>query len=133
MFCATASAGLTSTGPRLQPEDRIDQGQITRGTLSLTEIRAAGLKVFATSFNRADGLGDGAHDLSVSDTRDLTRGNRPTLQGNGTFLRVNGLDSQTCLDCHSFISNAEVPARQGVGGVGGINNSALPTGPDRRC
>ena len=24
MFCATASAGLTSTGPRLQPEDRID-------------------------------------------------------------------------------------------------------------
>jgi hypothetical protein len=125
VFCATALAELTGTGPRLQPEDRIDQEQIIDGTLSLTEIREAGLKVFATPFNRADGLGDGAHDLSVSNTRDFTQGNRPTLQGNGTFLRVNGMDSQTCLECHSFVSNAEVPARLGVGGFGGINNSAL--------
>ena len=125
MFCTTAFAELVGTGPRLLPEDRVDQEQIIGGTLSLTEIRAAGLKVFATPFNRADGLGDGAHDLSVSDTRDFTQGNRPTLQGNGTFLRVNGMDSQTCLECHSFVSNAEVPARMGVGGVGGINNSAL--------
>jgi hypothetical protein len=125
VFCVTALAELTGTGPRLQPEDRIDQEQIIGGTLSLTDIREAGLKVFATPFNRADGLGDGAHDLSVSNTRDFAEGNRPTLQGNGTFLRVNGMDSQTCLECHSFVSNAEVPARMGVGGVGGINNSAL--------
>jgi hypothetical protein len=130
VFCATAQAELTGTGPRLRPEDRIDQEQIVDGTLSLTEIREAGLKVFATPFNRADGLGDGTHDPLVPDTRDFTQGNRPTLQGNGTFLRVNGMDSQTCLECHSFVSNAEVPARLGVGGVGGINNSALFQ-PDR--
>lgn len=130
VFCATALAGVTGTGPRLQPEDRIYQDQIISGTLSLTEIRAAGLMIFATPFNRADGFGDGAHDLSESETRDFTRGNRPTLQGNSTFLRVNGIDSQSCLECHSFVSNAEVPARMGVGGVGGINNSVLFM-PDR--
>jgi hypothetical protein len=114
--CTTAVAELAGSGPRLKAEDRIDQGQIVRGELSLTQIREAGLKVFATPFNRADGLGDGPPGIND---------NRPTLQGNGMFLRVNGLDSQTCLECHSFVSNAEVPPRMGVGGVGGINNSAL--------
>lgn len=125
LVSTAALAGVSGTGPRLQPEDRIDQEQITDETLSLTEIRGAGLKIFATPFNRADGFGDGAHDLSESNRRDFTRGNRPTLQGNNTFLRVNGIDSQSCLECHSFVSNAEVPARMGVGGFGGINNSVL--------
>ena len=48
VFCTTALAELTGTGPRLQPEDRIDQEQIIHETLSLTEIRNAGLKIFAT-------------------------------------------------------------------------------------
>jgi len=130
ILSASALAEITGTGPRLKPEDRIRQEQITAGTLSLTDIRTAGLKVFATPFNRADGLGDGVHDASVTDTRHFASGNRPTLQGNGTFLRVNGLDSQTCLECHSLVSTAEVPARLGVGGVGGINNTALFQ-PDR--
>ncbi len=130
IFCATAFAELTGTGPRLQSEDRIDQQQIIDETLDLTEIREAGLKIFATPFNRADGFGDGAHDLSEPDRRNFIHGNRPTLQGNGTFLRINGLDSQSCLECHSFVSNAEVPARMGVGGVGGMNNSVLFM-PDR--
>ena len=39
VFCATALAELTGTGPRLQPEDRIDQEQIIHETLSLTEDR----------------------------------------------------------------------------------------------
>lgn len=130
LFCATALAGTAGSGPRLQPEDRIDQGLIISKTLSLTEIRDAGLKVFATPFNRADGFGDGAHDLSEPNRRNFIHGNRPTLQGNSTFLLVNGLDSQSCLECHSIVSTAEVPARMGVGGVGGINNSALFM-PDR--
>jgi hypothetical protein len=130
ILSTSALAEITGTGPRLRPEDRIRQEQIAGGSLSLTDIRAAGLKIFATPFNRADGLGDGVHDDSVADTRSFASGNRPTLQGNGTFLRVNGLDSQTCLECHSLVSTAEVPARLGVGGVGGINNTTLFQ-PDR--
>ena len=66
VFCATAMAELAGTGPRLQPEDRIHQEQIVGGSLGLTEIREAGLKVFATPFNRADGLGDGARRTAGS-------------------------------------------------------------------
>ena len=117
-------AEVIGDGPRLRPEDRVSQDQVAGGLLDLVEIRRAGLKVFTTPFNRADGHGDGAHD-SVADNRDPRMGNRPGLQGHRTFLRVNGLDAQTCLECHSVVSNATVPAQFGVGGVGTINNSAL--------
>ena len=48
---------------------------------------------------------------------------RPTLQGNGTWLRLNGLDSQTCLECHGVVDNSVVPAQMGVGGQAGIGGS----------
>jgi hypothetical protein len=32
---------------------------------------------------------------------------------------VNGLDGQASLECHSIVSNRSIPARFGVGGVGG--------------
>ncbi len=103
------------------PESRITQAEIAAGHLSLTDLRRFGLKMFATPFTKADGFGDG-----LLDPADKTSpGGRPTLQGNGTFLRVNGLDSQACLDCHSVISADAVPIVLGVGGAGGINDSAM--------
>ncbi len=89
--------------------------------MTLDEIRQAGLRMFATSFNKLDGYGDGPMDLS--DT--VSPGGRPTLQGNGTFLRVNGLDAQSCLDCHSVISNASVPPKLGIGGAGAFTANAM--------
>ena len=119
-------SGAEADGPNLGPlTDRTTQSDIESGTLSQQELRAAGLKIFATPFNARDGLGDGP--LDPSDT--TSPGGRPTLQNNGTFLRVNGLDAQTCLECHTLISAATVPFTLGVGGAGGINSSAmfLPT------
>jgi len=118
-------AEVIGDGPRLGAEDRVSQDQVAGGSLGLLEIRRAGLKVFTTPFNRADGHGDGAHDASVVDNRDPAMGNRPGLQSSSTLLRVNGLDSQSCLECHSVVSSASVPAQFGVGGVGTINNNAL--------
>ena len=116
--------------PRLNPDNRINHSDIVNNNLTILEIRKAGMLVFATPFNKHDGYGDGPQDLTNSDNR--SPGNRPTLQGNGTFMRVNGEDSQTCLECHTIISNAEVPARLGVGGVGGISQTAIvkPTNID---
>ena len=111
--------------PNLDPESRLTQEQIASGSVSLTEIRRAGMLVFTTPFNKADGFGDGPFDPDEADQRALERGNRPSLQGNGTFLRVNGLDAQTCLECHGIVSNRTIPATFGVGGSGGINNSAM--------
>lgn len=107
-------------GPALGT-NRVTQADIVGGGMSLTDIRLAGQKIFSTPFNKLDGYGDGP--VNPSDT--TSPGGRPTLQGNGTFLRVNGLDSQTCMECHSVGSNAVAPFRFGIGGVGGSNNNAM--------
>ncbi|MDJ0654741.1 MAG: di-heme oxidoredictase family protein [Xanthomonadales bacterium] len=107
---------------RLGPdEDRFKQEQFDRADLDLRTVRAAGLVMFATPFNHADGYGDGPVN-----PLDLTSpGGRPTLGNNGTFLRVNGLDGQTCVDCHALVSTRTVPPSFGVGGFGGLNNAPI--------
>jgi cytochrome c peroxidase len=47
------------------------------------------------------------------------------LGNNGTMLRINGVDTQSCLECHNQISASTVPMTFGVGGAGGINATAL--------
>jgi len=111
---------LPGQGPRLA-EPRVTQADIESGALGLKEIRHAGMVMFTTPFNKADGYGDGP--VNPLDTRSF--GGRPTLQNNGTFLRVNGLDAQACLECHSVISNATVPATLGIGGAGGSVSNAM--------
>ena len=119
-WCALAPcAGAGETG-NLGP-DRITQAAITEGGLAIDQIRAGGLRIFTTPFNKLDGYGDGP--MNAADT--ISPGGRPTLGGNGTLLRVNGLDAQTCLECHSIISNASIPAELGIGGVGGSNSNAV--------
>ncbi|HXI04000.1 MAG TPA: di-heme oxidoredictase family protein [Candidatus Saccharimonadales bacterium] len=99
----------------------VDQQRIADGEMSLYEIRSAGLRLFTTPFNKLDGYGDGP--MNPADP--TSPGGRPTLQGNGTFLRVNGLDAQSCLECHSQISAATSPPTLGIGGVGGSNSNAI--------
>ena len=114
--------GQTPPGerPALKPP-RITQSQIASGQFNLHQVRTHGLRIFATPFNKLDGYGDGP--INPASTTDP--GGRPTLQNNGTFLRANGLDSQTCMECHSILSAATVPFRFGIGGVGGANNNAM--------
>lgn len=119
----TESANATILGDEaaLGPlESRMTQSQIESGTLSFKDLRLSGLKVFTARYNKSDGYGDGK--LGSGDN--ISPGGRPTLQNNGTFLRINGLDAQTCLECHSMISADTVPITLGVGGAGGLNNTA---------
>jgi len=111
------------TGPAL--ENRTTQSQITDGSLSLTEIRRRGMLLFSTPFNKADGFGE-----TPGETPEARRevGSRGSLQGNGKFTRINGLDAQACLECHSVISRATIPMKFAVGGVGGVNNTVLGGG-----
>jgi hypothetical protein len=117
----------TGEGPNLGPiEDRTTQEEFTSG-ISLGKIQNAGLRIFTTPFNKYDGYGDGPFYLAEGDPRQP--GNRPTLQGNGTFLRVNGIDGQTCLECHFITRNSTIPATLGIAGIaGGANHPiARPT------
>ena len=70
----------------------VTQDEIASGSVSLDEIRRQGQLVFSAPFNKADGYGDGP-GVAPDPT---PPGGRPTLQDNGTFLRVNGLDGQSC-------------------------------------
>ena len=101
--------------------ERVTHQEIAGNDLTIHQIRQAGLEIFTTPFNKIDGYGDGPMDLN--DT--LSPGGRPTLGGNGTLLRVNGLDAQSCLECHSLVSNSTVPPRLGIGGVGGSVTNAM--------
>ena len=105
--------------PNLRP--RITQDMI-RSDLSYHEARSEGRRIFSTPFNILDGLGDGP--MNFDDP--ISPGGRPTLGANGMFLRMNGLDSQTCLECHSVLSTRTIPARFAVGGAGNISDSAFP-------
>ena len=121
---ALAAEAPPGEGPAMG-DDRISQQQIESGRMGLREIRQAGLRVFSMSFNRWDGYGDGPFVSADPDQR-------PTLQGNSMFLRVNGLDAQSCLECHSLVSSASVPPTLGIGGAGGSNSNAIimPTAID---
>lgn len=101
----------------------------------LNFLRLQGEWVFATPFNQHDGLGDGP----INPNNKVEPGGRLTLpafpaadgkpgEGNKFFLRVNGLDSQTCVECHFIVNNSTVPAKFGVGGVGGAGAMAFPGG-----
>ncbi len=100
---------------------QMSQDDIANDRISPSMLRRMGGLVFSTPFTKLDGHGHGpvsAHQPDLLETR-------PTLQGNGTFLRVNGLDAQTCMECHSVLSNAVVPFRFGVGGVGSASSNAM--------
>ena len=96
---------------------------LNTGDLSVRQARQLGLLVFSTPFNHLDGLGDGP--WRADETDPVALGQRPTLQGNGQFLRVNGLDSQSCNECHSVVSSRTLPPTTGIAGVGGAVQNAI--------
>lgn len=112
------TVGVALDGPAI-PTPRILQADIEGGAYSLKELRRRGLEMFTTPFNKYDGHGDGPSGPDGS-----VFGQRPTT--NGTWLRVNGLDSQTCQECHAFVSMATIPPTLGIAGVAGIANTAFP-------
>ena len=96
---------------------------LNAGRLTLDEVRRAGMEVFTRPVGRAKGFGDGPFD--PAETPNSLPGNRPTLQGNGTCLRVNGLDAQSCNECHTIVSHGTLPPTLGIGGVGGLVQNAI--------
>ncbi len=109
-----------------QGDFRVEQDDI--GNLTRNEIRLAGMRMFTTPFRLKDGYGDGDDNPPSPTPGTNHEGERGSIQGNGTFQRINGLDAQTCLECHSIVSNRKVPAKFGIGGIGGVNSTVMGAG-----
>ncbi len=118
----TVTDGLTQDQVVLELDDASKESDAVFQSY-LDYLRTLGLLVFTTPFNEKDGLGDGPYIKGEGSP--LAPGSRPTLQGNGQFLRVNGLDSQSCNECHNLVSHAERPPHLGIGGVGGVVTNAI--------
>jgi Di-haem oxidoreductase, putative peroxidase len=111
----TATADLT--------QEEVESDAEPDSLVYLRHLRQLGLSVFSTPFNTYDGMGDGPFD--PAEVPPLIPGHRPTLQGNDLSLRVNGLDSQSCNECHNIVDEAARPPVLGLGGVGGISQAAI--------
>jgi len=117
----SASADDVDLSKLFSGPSRIQQVDIAN--MSRDEIRLAGMRMFTKPFLKEDGFGDG-NDLNPTGEQ----GQRGSLQGNGTFQRIGGLDAQSCLECHSIVSNRTVPMKFGIGGVGGVNSTVVGAG-----
>jgi hypothetical protein len=116
-----AMAGDVDIGKLYTGSHRVQQADLAN--MSRDEIRLAGMRMFTNPFTKDDGFGDGNKPNPTG-----AQGERGTLQDNGTFQRIGGLDGQACLECHSIISRRTVPMTFGIGGVGGMNNTVLGAG-----
>lgn len=129
MLAIAAPSFAQLPGEHANLGNRLTQTDISNGSMSVREIRREGRRIFSTPFNKLDGMGS---SYNPANPDHLGFANRPTLQNNGVFLRVNGLDAQTCQECHGIVSNATIPVTLGIGGVGGASANAMfmPTNID---
>lgn len=83
---------------------RLKQDDINAGRVDFDKLFFAGKHIFSNRFTREDHYGEAPDGPRLSRQQIAERGDYP-------FLRVNGLDSQSCLECHLAIGFAAQPAR----------------------
>ncbi|MGR9107302.1 MAG: di-heme oxidoredictase family protein [Gammaproteobacteria bacterium] len=81
---------------------RLSQDDINAGRIDFYNLFYAGKHIFSNRFTREDHFGEGPNGPRLSKQQIAERGAYP-------FLRVNGLDSQSCLECHLAIGFAAQP------------------------
>ncbi len=125
MLLYSHSSALDEYDGNLKPEIRTDQEDINSGAVSVNELFYRGAHIFSNNFTATDGFGE-APDGPRRSSQDLA-GNQIT-----PFLRFNGLDAQSCLECHNSLgmqrgeSTMSMPRQLGmVGGSGGVSANVL--------
>jgi hypothetical protein len=115
--------------PVFAPDVNIDQTQLFSGKYPLRKVLESGGQFFTTPFTPVDGMGEGAKG-----PRSAQRAAMYPANPSFPFLRVNGLDSQSCYECHNTIGSYREPGTQSnalirkpgtVSGSGGFNSDAF--------
>jgi Di-haem oxidoreductase, putative peroxidase len=134
-LCITALTLLLTTGaataqsPVFGPAVNIDQNDLLAKKYPLQKVLESGGQFWTTPYTVADGVGEGDKGPRAKQ-RAAMYPNNPTFP----FLRVNGIDSQSCYECHNSIGSY-VPADSStgalirkptpVGGSAGFNSDAF--------
>lgn len=161
VLLAVVSVTIAAQQPVITPQSSIDQKAIENGQVPLPKLLRSGQRFFTTPYQpynatarSGDGYGEGpvfnpGTGMFISQNPVLNKmtglyssaGPRweeksvfyRGVQVGWPFLRLNGLDSQSCFECHNSIGNYDVPASQGggttrkpgaVGGSAGSNSNA---------
>lgn len=121
--------------PSLVPGIRVDQDDIGAGYVSFREMMEIGRHLFTQRFTAKDGYGEGPYG-----PREVKRQEEGTHGPMAAFaklpwMRVNGLDSQSCLECHSVAGmdadayaarpEARTTRTDGLSGAGTVATSAI--------
>ncbi len=105
------SALMATAGPAwaqqkvITPDVDIDQNQLS--SYPLRKIIESGGQFFDLPFQPADGMGEGPNGPRAAQRAAFM----PTVK-NFPFLRLNGLDSQSCFECHNSIGSFHEPGTQ---------------------
>jgi hypothetical protein len=118
------AAGVAVAQERvITPAVSIEQDQLDLGAYTPNEVLQAGRQFFAAAFLPEDGHGEGDTGPRATQRQELWR---TAVTGSGLeipFLRVNGLDSQACFECHNsagtHVAEGELHRTQKPGGLGG--------------
>lgn len=120
--------------PTPQREPSIDQAELLQGNYPLYEVLEAGQNQFNKPFEPANGHGEGKNGPRSLQRRYWNPRGATFDQDAWPFLRVNGIDSQSCFECHNTIgeevpsgarTTAEVRKPGAQGGPAGAANSAF--------
>lgn len=106
----------------------IAQDQLAAGAYTVNQVVQSGRQFFAVPFLKEDGHGEG-NTGPRSGQRSLQWAGSTTDPLSIPFLRVNGLDSQSCFACHNsagtYVPKGELYRTQKPGQVGGAGDFAV--------
>src|SRR5262245_1022933 len=150
VFGALLIAGLArfypgwSQSPVFSERVDIDQQKLQQGNYPLFKVLESGGQFFSTPYlpyDRETQTGDGYGEGPQGPRHLQIQAFNPQGVPQYPFLRLNGLDSQSCFECHNSIGSFVVPGTKtgalmrqpgSVGGSAGSNSHAFinPTFPD---
>ncbi len=120
--------------PALVGGIRLDQDEITTGQVTFREIMEIGRHLFTQRYTAEDGYGEGPYGPRETKRREAGQHGPMAAFNDLPWMRINGLDSQSCLECHSVsgmdaegfaVADARTPRADGVSGAGTIATSAI--------
>ncbi|MFN2333230.1 MAG: hypothetical protein ABR550_02240, partial [Wenzhouxiangellaceae bacterium] len=130
LYVARPPAGKST--PQRQPS--LEQNKILAGDYPLATVLEAGQNQFNLPFAPANGHGEGRSGPRSLQRRFWNPRGATFEQDSWPFLRVNGIDSQSCFECHNTIGEAvpdgaktlaRVRKPGAQGGPAGAANSAF--------